>query len=410
MEVSMRGRRVVPVLVVLALIAASCGSGSSTTESGAATSTTASSQPISTTTGRSIPSSTSSSTSTSTVAESAPTTMPQPAEERFSVSALFEPLPGVAISNGPEGAWDWQYTDPGAAVSIDGTIHAFQNGFVGWPSPVGVGYWTSEDGGRTWTEVSDEPVFDGTDLPYVGVAALASSVLQKDDGSWALYFYSWDQGTWPVSTGSIGRATAPEPTGPWTADPEPVLVAGSEGEWDELAVRSPSVLEVDDGYVMYFAGTTRDKAMIGMATSPDGVAWTKYDDPTTIEAPFAESDPVLTPGVLDGGGNWWDLRNVYIPNVVHTDDGFVMLYSASSTVTDPTTLTRKVGFAVSEDGLAWNRSKTGALSATAFPNGQIIYFSELVADDDGYLILLEIGIGNETEVYAARHDGPIPAP
>ena len=400
----MRGHALTVACIV---VFAACGSGEagsaptttessdSTTSSGAQASTSTASLPTS------VPTSVPESTTTTESADVAP----EP-EARFSASGLFEAIPGVAIPNGADGAWDWQYTDPGAVASIDGTMHAFQNGFIGWPSEVGVGYWTSADGGMTWTEVSEDPVFEGNDLDYVGVAALASSVIRDDDGTWILYFYSWDQGTWPVSTSIIGRATAPDPSGPWTADPEPVLSAGSEGEWDELAVRSPSVVKVGDEYRMYFAGTTRDVSQIGLATSSDGITWTKYDDPTTTDPPFAESDPILTPAT-PSGGNWWDLRNVYIPNVVQTDDGFVMLYSSSNTVTDPTTLQRKVGLAVSDDGLEWTRSRTAIINATAF-DGQAIYFSELVADDDGYLVLLEIGKGNETEVYAARYDGDLP--
>lgn len=35
----------------------------------------------------------------------------------------------------------------------------------------------------------------GDDLDYVGVTALASSALVQDDGTWVLYFYTWDDNT-----------------------------------------------------------------------------------------------------------------------------------------------------------------------------------------------------------------------
>jgi hypothetical protein len=42
---------------------------------------------------------------------------------------------------------------------------------------------------------------------------------------------------------------------PWTADPEPVLVAGDEDSWDSLQVAAPDVLRLSDGtYIMYYTG------------------------------------------------------------------------------------------------------------------------------------------------------------
>ena len=87
------------------------------------------------------------------------------------------------ITNGPDLEWDWQYTDPGGAAYHEGSIHVFQNGFVGWPAPVGVGYWRSDDLGQTWIEVSEDPVFDGTDLDYVGRAALAAYTSRYPDNN-----------------------------------------------------------------------------------------------------------------------------------------------------------------------------------------------------------------------------------
>lgn len=110
----------------------------------------------------------------------------------------------------------------------DGTFHMFRNGFE-------------------WNEISEEPVLDLEDVDYVTFTALASDALVKDDGSWVLYLYTWDQRL-PASAASskIIRAVAPGPAGPWTADLEPLLLPGSEGEWDSLALRAPSVVLVHD--------------------------------------------------------------------------------------------------------------------------------------------------------------------
>lgn len=352
------------------------------------------------------PTTTSAPPATTTTTEPPTTTITFPA--RFEAGALFSFVSSApVITNGPNQEWDWQYTDPGGAVYHDGSIHVFQNGFVGWPAPVGVGYWRSDDLGLTWTEVSEDPVFDGTDLEYVGRAALASSALVEDDGTWVLYFYTWDSAGWPAGNSKIGRATAPTPTGPWTADPQPVLFPGPEGDWDEFAVLAPSVIKTEAGYEMFYAGRTRDTAMIGRAFSPDGITWTKYDNPTTTDPPFAQSDPVFTPGD-PREGNVWDQRNVMQPRVVLTDDGYVMLYTVANTVSDPVLITQKYGMAVSPDGLDWRRS-AGEVIRPSTIDAAAFWYTELVYAEGTYFLFVEAARSGETEVYLATHTGSIPA-
>ena len=406
-------RRWTAMLAIGALLLAACRGGNGTATS-------------STTTTTAPPTSTTVAPPTTTTTE--PPTTTTTFAPRFSVADLFafgskDPV----ITNGPNLERDRQYTDPGGAVYHEGSIHVFPNGFVGWPArsslvsavtsartsspnspaPVGIGYWRSDDLGQTWTEVSEDPVFDGTDLYYVGKAALASSVLVEDDGTWVLYFYTWDSAGWPASPAKIGRATAASPTGPWTADLRPVLSPGPGGSWDDFAVWAPSVIKTEGGYEMYFAGRTRDTAMIGRATSSDGISWTKHDDPATSDVLFATSDPVLTPGD-PREGNVWDQRHVMQPRVVLSDEGYVMLYTVANTVSDPILITQKYGLAVSDDGLNWRRSNGEVINPSTIDT-ETFWYTELLLAEDTYFLFVEATRGDETEVYLATHQGPIEA-
>ncbi len=119
--------------------------------------------------------------------------------------------------------------------------------------------------------------------------------------------------------GVILRATAPDPTGPWTVTPEPVLTAGSVLEWDSGGLFMHSFLPTDDGYALYYHPF---RSGIGMATSPDGIAWTKYDDPTTTNTLYANSDPVF----LDSEDSQaWDSWYISGSMVRRTEDGWEML-------------------------------------------------------------------------------------
>jgi predicted GH43/DUF377 family glycosyl hydrolase len=160
------------------------------------------------------------------------------------------------------------------------------------------------------------------------------------------------------------------------------------------------VLKTEDGYVMFYTGYTRQQGMIGMATSPDGITWTKYDDPATTEAPFAESDPVFLPAEDDA----WDNRQVLQPRVVSSPDGFVMLYSAGTAVNGSAA---KLGYAVSPDGLDWERVTEPIFDFRRVSGGRAIWFTEFLYHDGSYYLLFELGTGGNTEIYLATHEGSL---
>jgi len=295
---------------------------------------------------------------------------------------------------------DAQYTDPGGVIFHDGVFQMFHNRFDGWPAAVDIFQSTSTDG-VTWTLASEEPVFSGADVEYAGVALLASSILVEDDGTWVMYFYTWETNAGLAPT-SIGRATAPEPSGPWVADDEPILVAGSDGEWDELQVVAPTVVKTNDGYVMYYTGATSSALSIGMATSEDGINWTKYDDPSTTDAPYAESDPII---VELGNPNYDDDEQyVWQPQVVVTDDGWVMLYKhGDKFYAGPT---GEIAYAISQDGITWEQvHDVIAIDYTDIDRGRAIWFTELVYAEGTYYLYFELGNGSNTDIYVATYDG-----
>jgi hypothetical protein len=67
---------------------------------------------------------------------------------------------------------------------------------------------------------------------------------------------------------------------------------------------------------------------IGYATSPDGINWTKYDDPITTVPPYDESDPVLDIGLPAS----WDDTYVGLCGVIfdNTESRYKMWYSGGT--------------------------------------------------------------------------------
>ena len=306
------------------------------------------------------------------------------------------------VPKGQPGTWDDRFTDPGAVIYHDGMFHMFRNGFRDFPAESQMGYVTSPDG-YTWTKQGDDPVLKTSDVPYAKIAMYASSVLWED-GCWVLYFYTWDSISFPASS-VIGRATECV-IGPaiakWTTDPEPVLKPGAVGEWDEKQVLAPHVLKTDSGYIMYYSGVgASGTQQIGMATSRDGVRWTKYNDPATTDKPYAEGDPVFRPA--DKGA--WDGAWVHQPRVFQTADGWAMIYRGTS---DNRGSNMKLGLATSTDGIHWERFAGNPIFKPSDIKGaQQFWFTNSIFKDDVIYLFVEGDIHQTTQIYLATHQGPI---
>ncbi len=289
--------------------------------------------------------------------------------------------------------------DGGAVVYHDGLFHMFHNGFRTWPGESVVRYSTSTDG-INWELASDEPVFTTEEVDYAEVMVGVSSAMVLDDGTWVLYFFTWQTFSIQFGPGEIGRATAIVPLGPWIPDPAPILIQGSEGEWDSGQLSIPSVMVDDDGaYRMYYTASDESGFMqIGMATSEDGVEWVKYDDPATTESPYAESDPV----VFAGESGEWDQNAAYQPNVVHTPDGWIMVYKSFGNGNS------QVGIATSEDGVIWTKFEANPIIlSNDFVGGQGFGLPELIYHNDTYFLYIPSGSSSSSDLFLATHEGAL---
>jgi predicted GH43/DUF377 family glycosyl hydrolase len=138
-----------------------------------------------------------------------------------------------------------------------------------------------------------------------------------------------------------------------------------------------------------------------MATSSDGLTWVKYNDPATTEAPYAESDPVFTPGATGA----WDASWVHQPRVFQTSNDWVMFYRGTK---DKNGSIMKLGLATSKDGIDWERSAENPLLKPAdIPGAQYFWFTNVVLKDDVIYLFVEGDINQTTQIYLATHQGEI---
>jgi predicted GH43/DUF377 family glycosyl hydrolase len=125
------------------------------------------------------------------------------------------------------------------------------------------------------------------------------------------------------------------------------LERGSSGAWDDTNLAGGTVIKNGSTYEMWYEGQNSTTVSIGLATSSDGVTWTK-----------SLSNPVLTKST-----SGWDSAHVGKPAVILDGGTYKMWYSGTN---DPTGQTgRQIGYATSADGVTW--TKYG--SNPVLPNG-----------------------------------------
>ena len=368
-------RRHLATIVFLAIAAAACGDAGSDQKT---TSPTTSSAPEATTS----TSTTAAATTTTTTTLAPTTTTTTPPRVRFP-SGVAQMLP-----TGPED-WESNFIDPGGVVFHDGLFHSFYNGIDTWPAQVKVGYATSSDG-KSWEKQSSDWLFTGERLDWSGTSLFLHDAIVLDDGTWAVYFNTVSSST-NFASGVIGMATAPQPSGPWTLIEDPVLQPGAEGAWDADGVVDPSVIRVGEQFWMYYDGNLGGRRAIGLATSEDGFSWTRSGE-----------EPLL----VAGGEGEWDDTGVYDPEVVVTDEGYVMSYFVRRSGT--TAPVYEAGLAYSDDGLSWEKDPDGPyLSSDKWGFGGI-FLSSLVHHDDEYVLYFDgqRSSGGTTAFYVA-HEGPL---
>ncbi len=302
------------------------------------------------------------------------------------------------ITRGTGESWDRGFLDPGTVIYHDGSYHMLYVAIPNWPHPLAIGYAKSENG-YDWTKQSSTPVLSPEQTGnLVATSIMSSSALVTEEGEWILYFTSIAEGE--NFYGNIARASAPNPTGPWQVDPEPVLSPGPEGAWDVISVGDASVVRTDTGYSMYYAGFgtfqngafAEKRANIGLATSEDGMTWRKYNDPQTTDALWAASDPVF---MIDTNKTSWESFRIVDPNVQKTPEGWLMAYAGSSFDSS-----KAIGLATSEDGITWHRSSDKPL-LTPEDVGAKLYFVTLLSRPDQDFLYFEMGGTSGTDGYLA---------
>jgi predicted GH43/DUF377 family glycosyl hydrolase len=208
-----------------------------------------------------------------------------------------------------------------------------------------------------WTKFPGNPVLGPTSGSWDDLAVLAPSV-HKEGATYVMYYQAGGAAT----PDSIGRATSPDGIA-WTKTgtapvfgPAPGGGTTVQGAFDDDVLLRPCVVHdpaATPPYRMWYTGIdlfndTMGNAVftvaIGMATSTDGLAWTRANS----------GNPVL----INGATGTWDEFGVAFSCVINDGGTFKMWYMGFNATTSA------IGYATSSDGIAWAKNTNPVFSPT----------------------------------------------
>jgi hypothetical protein len=239
------------------------------------------------------------------------------------------------------GSWDLAGVTQ-ATVLFDDMDSLYHMWYGGWSSLNDgfIGHATSSDAGHWIKDTINNPVLSpGPAGSWDDFALIAVCVIKVDD-TYHMWYDGWQDGS-ASTLKRIGHATSADGI-IWEKDANnPVLIPGNSGSWDYNWVRAGKVVFDGSIFHMWYTGGTWFNYDFGYAISSDGTSWTKYNDSTTTNQLYADSDPVMKRGLIGS----WDSWSIFSCSVMfnESEDTLKMWYSGS----DNDLINTRIGYATS---------------------------------------------------------------
>lgn len=213
--------------------------------------------------------------------------------------------------------------------------------------------------GINWMQFIFEPVLSpGIGISWDSHAVIPGAVI-NDSGHYKLYYCGFAS---PTSQWHIGLATSVNGVD-WTKKLDPVLMATSNSEFQ---IAPSSVVKHNNLYYMYYYSRSNELSYsIKLAISNDGINWNRYS----------------TSPIIIANNSGWEFGGIYSASVIKDGNSFKMIYMTKSS--------KYFGYAESVDGINWQKQITPIFSFTGTTNNwanNYIMYPNFVKDDNQYRV------------------------
>ncbi len=222
--------------------------------------------------------------------------------------------------------------------------------------------------GINWSTLPNPVMFPGSN--FWDSKSVSPGAVLKENGIYKMYYcgYANEYDNW-----HIGLATSADGIS-WTKNPQPILY-GTTG-WEYQIIPS-AIIKINSTYFLYYIGRSHPQYVVGLAISNDGVNFTKYS-----------GNPVLTPDQP------WEMAGFLDASVINENGILKMVYVNS--------IATGFGFASSSDGLNWIKENSNPFytkmnTANNWGEDDIAYPS-LIKTNNEYRIYY-CGIGDNSIIY-----------
>lgn len=310
------------------------------------------------------------------------------------VSAVWVKYNRNPVFSGSVGGWDSSSVQDPSIIYEKGTYKMWYNALSsGWK----IGFAYSADGKKDWQR-SSTPVIDIGSTDGRETDTTDPFVLKSGEG-YQMWYSSFSGSYWIVGEDRFRLRYATSAADlSWNKNSDWVL-KGNSGKWDSGGMnRGETVIKVGDVYKMWYAaiddkriGSGTETWQIGYATSPDGINWTKNENP--VISPTEE----------------WELNSVNYPFVLYNGDKYEMWYAATER-----DLPKQIVYAYSQDGTSWIKppDKNPVLTTGPYDSFDSRYIdSPYVIKNGGSLRMYYSGFdGSRWSIGMAEWVEPTPTP
>jgi len=233
-------------------------------------------------------------------------------------SSHIESINGITWSNGTNNITGL-HSDANKVDDVyfqNGTYHLLYLSWMDHTTDYYIRYATSTDG-DSWT---DEGIAlkhnDGTGNTWDQSITYGISDPQWIKNNSTNEFHLLYTGRKPDNTKAIGLATSADGIN-WTKNlSNPVIQPGTSDSWDSERVSIVDVFETPEGFVAIYSGYNGSVTQQGLAHSTDGITWSKD-----------ENNPIVD---LTGDTGEWDSQSVFLREVVFRNNRYEIYYSGDN--------------------------------------------------------------------------------